>query len=324
MKVAILGSGAYGLALALEIYENKHNIIMWTPFDEEKESLKKDRQSQALREIKIPEAIEFTTELKQALYNKDLVIIALPAPFVDDVLKNAKQYINEDTHLCIATKGIEKKTGFFISEIVENNIKTNKLAVISGPTFAIDLATKTTCGLSLATKNLTTKEVVMSALANKHLKLRWTDDIIGIEICGAIKNVIAIASGMLEGMKSSESTRAMLLTEALYDMRKIIVSFGGQENTILSYAGFGDLLLTCSSTKSRNFNFGKMIGEEKSKHKIKEYLEKNTVEGYNTLYSLYDLLQARNITIPIITLIYDIVVNNENAYKLLTFLVEKE
>lgn len=324
MKVSILGAGAYGLALATEIYENKHDIIIWTPFEEEKETLRTNRESKVLEGIKIPEEVEFTTDIKDAVYNKDLIIIALPAPFVDDVLKKAKDFIGEESNICIATKGIEKKTGFFINEIVENNIKTDKLSVISGPTFAIDLATKTTCGLSLATRNLQTKETVIRALANKHLKLRWTDDVIGLEICGAIKNVIAIASGMLEGMKSSESTRAMLLTEALYDMRKIITSFGGEESTILTYAGFGDLLLTCSSTKSRNFSFGKIIGEEKSKEKIKSYLEQNTVEGYNTLHSIYDLLKVKNVSIPIITLIYNIVVNGDDPYKLLTFLVEKE
>lgn len=324
MKVSILGSGAYGLALATEIYENKHDITIWTPFEEEKNNLELNRESKVLQGIKIPETIKFTTSIEDATKYKDLIIIAIPAPFVDDVMKNVKEYINKNTHICIATKGIEKKTGFFINEIVENNIETDKLAVISGPTFAIDLATKTTCGLSLATKNHETKKIVKEALQNEHLRLRSTEDIIGIEICGAIKNVIAIASGMLEGLKSSESTRAMLLTEALYDMRKIITAFGGCESTILTYAGFGDLLLTCGSIKSRNFSFGKLIGLDNSKEKKDQYLLANTVEGYNTLHSIYDLLISKNISIPIIDLIYEIVVNGDDPRKLLTFLVEKE
>lgn len=324
MKVSILGSGAYGLALATEIYENKHDIIMWSPFEEEKETLETTRKSNALKGIELPNEIRFTTSIKDAVNNKDLIIIALPAPFVDNVLKNAKEYIDEKSHICIATKGIEKKTGFFINEIVENNIKTDKLSVISGPTFAIDLATKTTCGLSLATKNESTAQIVKAALENKNLRLRTTTDIIGVEICGSIKNVIAIASGMLDGLKSSESTRAMLLTEALYDMRKIITAFGGDESTTLTYAGFGDLLLTCSSTKSRNFSFGRIIGEDNSKKRVEMYLKENTVEGYNTLQSLHDLLKAKNIKIPIIDLIYDIVINNKDPFLLLTFLVEKD
>lgn len=324
MKVSILGSGAYGLALATEIYENRHEIIMWTPFEEEKNKLETTRTNPSLGPITIPEEVLFTTNIQKATEDQDLIIIALPAPFVDGVLKNAKEYISENTHICIATKGIEQKTGFFISEIVENNITTNKLAVISGPTFAIDLATKTTSGLSLATKNEKTKCIVKDTLQNSHLRLRTTSDIIGVEICGAIKNVIAIASGILEGLGSSESTRAMLLTEALSDIRKVITSFGGLESTILTYAGFGDLLLTCCSTKSRNFSFGKIIGERNSKEKIDEYLSQNTVEGYNTLQSIYDLLKAKNISIPIIDLIYNIVIKYDNPHDLLTFLVEKD
>lgn len=324
MKVSILGSGAYGLALATEIYENKHEIIMWTPFEEEKNNLETTRKHPGIGTITLPKEIDFTTDLKIALENKDLIIIALPAPFVDNVLKKAKEFISVNSHICIATKGIEKKTGFFINEIVENNILTDKLAVISGPTFAIDLATKTTGGLTLATKNEETKYIVKKALQNNHLRLRTTDDIIGVEICGAIKNVIAIASGMLDGLKSSESTRAMLLTEALYDMRKIIVAFGGSESTILTYAGFGDLLLTCSSTKSRNFSFGRTIAEDNSKENVEKYLSNNTVEGYNTLQSIYELLKAKNISIPIIDLIYNIVIKNSAPNDLLTFLVEKD
>ena len=155
------------------------------------------------------------------------------------------------------------------------------------------------------------------------MKLRETDDISGVETCGAIKNVIAIASGMLEGLGANDSSTAMLLTEAIHDMKKIIDAFDGNRKTVLSFAGFGDLLLTCTSTKSRNYTFGKLLGEKRSKEEIKEYLEHTTVEGFYTLESIYKLLKNKKVTVPIIDLIYDIAVDGENAEKLLTFLVEK-
>ena len=162
------------------------------------------------------------------------------------------------------------------------------------------------------------------ALENNYVRLRVTDDIIGTEICGAIKNVIAIASGMLDGLKAKESTRAMLLTEALHDMEKIIVEFGGKERTILSYAGFGDLLLTCSSEKSRNYRFGKLLGQGVSSEEIDDFLAKNTVEGYNTSNCIYKLLKEKEIKIPMINLIHRIVMKKCEAKKILTFLIDKD
>lgn len=323
MKVGVFGCGAYGMALSSILYENECEIMMWTKFEEEKEQLEKSRKNEKLLPNYIlPKSIKITTSIEACIKEKDLLIVAIPAAHVDTLAVEMKPYI-KNNHILIATKGIEQDTGLFINQILEKYLDTKNIAVISGPTFAVDLITKMPAGLAVASKKKETIKRAKQALQNKYIKLRETDDIIGVEICGAIKNVIALSSGMLAGLGANDSTTAMLLTEAIHDMKEIIDSFKGDKKTVLSFAGFGDLILTCTSTKSRNYSFGKLIGSGSSKEEVSEYLKNTTVEGYYTLESIYKLLKNKKVSIPIIDLIYDIAVEGENPKKLLTFLVEK-
>lgn len=324
MKIGILGTGAYGGSLSKGIVNNGHEIMMWTPFVEEKEQVEKTRTIRSLPGYKLDESIKFTTDLDEIINFSKLLIVAIPSQTVDSLFQELGKKIREDQHICITSKGIEEKTGLFMSEILEKYTDTKNVGVISGPSFAIDLVNNNTCGLALATKSDETAKVIEKALASDFLRLRRNEDIIGTEICGSMKNVIAIASGMLDGLNTSDSTRAMLLTDALHDMADLIVNFGGSERTILSYAGFGDLVLTCNSAKSRNYCFGKLVGEGATQEEITEYLKNNTVEGYCTLQSLYKMLRNNDFKIPMINLIHKIVVGKTEPCKLLTFLVERD
>lgn len=324
MKVGIFGCGAYGMALSSILISNNCQVTMWTKFEEEKDNLVKTRKNEhLLPNFILDENIEITTSIKTCIENKDLLIIAIPAAFIDSLAIGMQPYI-KDNHILIATKGIEQETGLFINQILAKYLDTKNIAVISGPTFAIDLITKMPAGLSVASKNLKTIELVTKALQNEYVKLRPTSDIIGVEVSGAIKNVIAISSGILRGLGANDSSTAMLLTEAIHDMQEIISAFNGDKKTVLSFAGFGDLLLTCTSTKSRNYTYGKMLGEKKEKQVIEDYLKNTTVEGFYTLKSIYKLLKDKNISIPIIDLIYDIAIESKQPEELLTFLVEKD
>lgn len=325
MKVGIIGTGAFGLSLGLILQENNCEVTMWTKFEEEKKQLETTKNDdQKLPNILIPREIVFTNHLQEAILGKDLILIAIPAAFVDEIAVEMSEFVMEDQVICIASKGIENDSCAFLSDIIKQHIKVKHLAVISGPSFAIDIASKVPIGLSLGTSSKKAEEVIQTALENDHFRLRTTDDLIGIEICGAIKNVIAIASGMLDGMGLPESTKAMFITESLHDIKNLIDGLGGDKKTILSYAGFGDLLLTCTSVKSRNFCFGKLIGEKKSKVELDDYVNHHTVEGLYTLKSIYQLVHEKALDIPIITLIYQIVFHHEDCETLLQLLITKQ
>lgn len=325
MKIAIIGTGAYGLSLALMFNENNCDIMMWTKLESELDELKTNHSNErVLPGIKIPENIRFTNNMKIAIADRDLIVIAVPAAYVDNVASELKNYITKTQHICIATKGIENDTCLFVNDVLQKYIKTSKVAVISGPSFAIDIAKKVPIGLSLGTTNKKTERLLKKTLQNNYLKLRTTSDILGIEICGSIKNVIAIAAGMLDGMGLPESTQAMFITESLHDIKELIKALGGDGKTILSFAGFGDLLLTSTSTKSRNFSFGKMIGENQPKELIEEYQKNTTIEGLYTLKSIHKLIKNKRVKIPIIDLIYNIVFNGYDCSNLQTFLINKK
>ena len=223
-----------------------------------------------------------------------------------------KEYYKKRQHICIASKGIEQDSCLFIANIIKKHINTKKICVISGGTFAVDIVEGVPVGLTLASKSGSTIKLMQKTLANKNLELQVTGDIFGVEMYGAIKNVIAIASGIIDGMNYPESTKSMFLTKALNDIMNLICFLGGDMKTVLTYAGIGDYILTCNSSKSRNYSFGKIIGERTDLKAIEKYINETTIEGLYTLKSVYDLLAKNNKHFPIIDILYDIVYNHKD------------
>ena len=324
VDIAILGAGAYALALAHRLSKNKNNkVIVWSKVEEEINDLIKTKTNEkALPGIIMPSSIEYTNNIEKALQKAKIVIIGVATKYLRNICEEIKPYV-KDKHIVIASKGIEQNTNQFASSIVKDTIKTKKLCTISGPSFAKDMVLDELIGLSIATTNNKTKNIVIKAFSSNILKLRPTNDFIGVELCGTLKNIIAIIAGMLEGMKVSESTKAMFLTESINDTRHLIKKLKGNEKTILSYAGYGDILLTCTSTSSRNYSFGKMIGSNASKKELDEYLKNNTVEGIYTLQSIYGLIKGKKIKLPFIDFVYNTIFNPNFNYDIISFLKEK-
>lgn len=323
MKVCILGTGAFGICLGLTLNENEHEVVMWTKFEEEANYLKQHRMSPTLPNVVVDDEIKISTNLEESVENAQLIIYAIPAGAVRSVTSELKDYIKSDQHICIASKGIEQDTCKSITDVIKEYINIDRISVISGPTFAIDVANKVPVGLSVASNNQETIDITKLALQNNHVKLRESNDIIGVELCGSIKNVIAIASGILHGMRLPISTQAMLITELANDIKDLIEALGGDKKTITSFAGFGDILLTCTSPKSRNFSLGTLIGAKAKKKEINNYIKTNTIEGLYTLKSISKLIHDKNINMPIIDLLNEIIYDNKPVEELLTFLIEK-
>ena len=322
MKVAILGCGAYGLALASILVKNKVDVTMWSYKEEEKDKLIKTRKSDKLKNYKIPECINFSNNMNEVVRGKDLIVIAVPTFSFESTVIKLKECIDKRQPVLIATKGIQQDTCLFLHDVFKKHCK-NKIAVISGPSFAVDIIREVPIGLSLATKHNSVELLVRECFENKLTKFRSTNDIIGVEVCGSIKNVMAIASGMLEGMNATPSTKALFLTESMNDIKELLFALGGKKKTILSFAGFGDILMTSTSSSSRNISFGCLIGEGKSKQVVDNYLKETTVEGMYTLQSIHKLVKKKNVKMPIINLIYDIINGKKDKEEILSFLIEK-
>lgn len=325
MNIGLIGTGAYGQAMAMMLHKNKNKVIMWTENKEKYKYYSKNKEIKSLIDnTKIPKEIKLTNDLKEVCLDKDIIFIMTTAHYVGKICDEINPYINKKTIICIASKGIENISCKFLNDIAYEKLKTKHIAIISGPSFAVDMANNYPVGLSIASLSKKSIKLIKQALVSDTVKLRETTDLIGVQICGSIKNVIALAAGMLEGMNYPESTQSFLITESLNDIKELIKALGGNPKTCLSFAGLGDLLLTCTSTKSRNFKFGKLVGSGASKEIQNKFLEENTVEGYYTLHSVYKLVKKKKIKMPIIDVIYKIIVNNNNPHELVTLLINKK
>jgi len=320
MKVGIFGMGAYGMALSSTLIINNCDITMWSAFEDEKENLEKTRKNEKLLPgFELASDIKLTTSVEECAKGKDLLIIVIPVPFIESLCVELEKHITEQ-HILIASKGIEHEQNLLVHEIVEKHLKTKNIAVISGPSFAIDLIKGSPQALSVASESQETLSTVEDAFSSENVRIEKIKDLVGVELCGSVKNVIAIATGILDGLKVNESTKAMFMVEAINNMSYLLEKFNCDSKTILSYSGIGDLLLTCTSEKSRNFSFGKLLGETNDRTTIEEFLKENTIEGYNTSLSLHEILKEKQQDIPFFDLIYNIATGKQDPKDLLNYL----
>lgn len=321
MNVTILGTGAYGIALSSMFIKNNCKIMMWTKFEEEYESLEKNRcNEKVLPGYYIDKKINFTMDIQKAMADANIIVIAIPIQFLTTTITEVKKYYNKNQHICIASKGILDNNHVLPHKIVRRILHTKNVSVISGPTFAIDMVSNALMGLVVAGKNAKTNSIIKQYLQNDTLVVNLSNDIDGIELCGAIKNIMAIGCGIIDGLDYPESTKCMFFTKCFYEMMNLIYTLGGNKISALTYAGIGDLLLTCTSYKSRNYTYGKMLGQKSDKSIIDEYVSKTTIEGRYTLNVLYKLLKNKKIKFQIVSAMYSIVYKNANPDVLVNYL----
>ncbi len=318
MKIAILGVGAYGIALAKTLYKNDNKISMWTKFQDEVDVITlKGENINVFPGIKVPKDIEIGTNMEKTVQNAKIIILAVPMNAVRLVSRELSRYITNEQIVCIVSKGIEPNTNLLMSEVVYDEIKTEKICMLSGPSFAMELVSGNEIGFVVASKDIESQMALKVSLENENIAVSVTNDIRGVQIAAASKNVFAILMGILEQNKKSESTRAAVMANICNDLRIIIAILGGRPDTIFSYAGIGDMLLTCMSTKSRNYSFGKYIGGGLSVDEALQKLGTNTVEGLYTLDSLYRLLKEKEVEINSVELLYNVIYKNEKIDKIL-------
>lgn len=311
MNITILGCGTFGQAIATTLLENNINVTMWNKFPKEIDNIKEKYKK-----------ITFTTNLETSIKNTDLIIIALPINFIEETLINLKPfYQNQD--ILTVSKGIDTKKNKFAYQIINDTLNITNTGIISGGSFAIDMQNKKVLGLTLGTNTSSISNKVKKSLENNYIKIQYSNDLIGVSVCGAIKNIMAIGFGILDGANYPESTRFLFLTQAIYEIEYLIEKLNGNKSTIMSYAGLDDIMMTCTSSKSRNYTLGKLIGQNINNEKLNTYKNNNTIEGLGTSKAIHTLVKTNNINLPIATTIYNILYHN-TPYETLIKLLEKE
>jgi glycerol-3-phosphate dehydrogenase (NAD(P)+) len=321
MKIAILGIGAYGIALANVFCKNKNEVVMWSKYEEETKSVLLNRENtNVLPGIKIPEEIQIITDLKKTVDNANVIILAVPTKAVRAVSKELLKYLTNKQIICIVSKGIEEETNKLMSEVVFEETGSENICMLSGPSFAIELAKNVETGLIIAGEKEENTKVIQKSLENDNVIVKLSDDIIGMQISSAIKNVFAILMGMLAGMNKSDSTQAAVLTCLVRDLKTIINILGGREETIFSYASIGDMLLTCMSSKSRNYRFGYNIGKGLNIEEAFEEMKITTVEGLYTLKSIMKILEGKQVEIKSIKLLNEVIYEKKKINNILAYI----
>ena len=309
-KIAVLGSGGWGTALAVSAFNCGHSVYLWSPFEQEVSELNERRENiKLLPGIKIPQEITITNDINCA---KDalITVIACPSVAVRSVAKQLSAVSNHGIVVNVA-KGFEKDSLKRLSVVISEELPNDKIAVLSGPSHAEEVARKIPTSLVASSKSFTAASIVQDVLSNEFLRIYTANDIIGVELGGALKNVIAVCAGVCDGLGLGDNTKAALITRGLSEMANLGVCLGADERTFMGLGGIGDLVVTCTSRHSRNNRFGNKVGHGMP---IAQALEEvGTVEGYYATLMAYQLGQKCGVELPIINACYKVLYENYSA-----------
>lgn len=297
-RVFVIGAGAWGTALALATFRAKAQPMIWSISSEEVDAINSCHENiSRLPGIKLPEDMQATTQANE-IAQTNLVILAPPAQFMRSVCETFCKKIKSNVPLIIASKGIEKETCLLMSEVVRETFPENPLLILSGPSFAHEVANKLPTAVTLASSSLSLSQKIANDLSSSHFKLYPSDDIIGTQIGGACKNIIAIACGIVDGLKLGDNARAALVTYGLAEITRLGCAMGGVLETFLGLSGIGDLTLTSLNAQSRNQTFGFALGQSIP---LEELIgNKDTLtEGVHTVNGAVTLAKKFNIDMPV-------------------------
>ncbi|MCI5060310.1 MAG: NAD(P)-dependent glycerol-3-phosphate dehydrogenase [Alphaproteobacteria bacterium] len=296
-KIAVIGAGAWGTALAQSLANAGRDVLLWAREAEVVESINHHHENKTyLPDVRLNEMIRATHNFDEVAHC-DLFLIVAPAQHVRSTLEALKSHIG-NSPIIICAKGIEIESGLLMSEVAAQVLPENKLGILSGPTFAGEIARGLPCAVTLAVEDKVAGEKIVEAVGSRTLRTYLTDDVIGAQVGGAVKNVIAIASGVVQGRKMGESARCALVTRGLTEMGRLSSALGAQKATLMGMCGVGDLILTCSSMQSRNFSLGFALGEGKT---LEEILGDRiaVTEGVHTAKALKVMAQNNAVDMPI-------------------------
>lgn len=314
-SIAVIGAGSWGTALSIVLANNGYDVHLYTQRTEQKDEININRSNKKyLPDIQIPETITASTDIKEVVKNKNIVVLVVPSHVMRETAEKIKPYITKDTILVHAAKGLEINTLKRMSEVIQEEIlflPSDQILVLSGPSHAEEVSLKLPTTVVIAGQNLSIAEKIQDLFMNSYFRVYTNLDIVGVEIAGSLKNIIAIGAGLSDGLGFGDNAKAALITRGLAEIARVGIELGANPLTFSGLAGVGDLIVTCTSRHSRNWRAGYLLGKGKKLEIILEEMGM-VVEGVKTTKAAYSLSESHQVQMPITNELYQVLFHQKD------------
>ena len=309
-KIAVIGSGSWGVALAMLLNSNGHDVKIWSFMEEEARIINEDKKCKFLPNITIPEGLRCYTSLEETLEGTDIVLIVTPSNVIRATMNNMRPFVKENQIFVLCSKGMEKETQRVYTEVIKEICPNNMVSALSGPSHAEEVSEGIPTAVVISSEDDALSERLQTVFMNPRFRVYINDDLLGVEMGGSLKNIIALACGIANGLGYGDNTLAALITRGTVEISRLGVEAGAKRQTFYGLTGVGDLFVTCSSKHSRNRRAGILIGQGKT---VEEAVKEvgMVVEGINAVEGAYILAQKHSVSTPIINEMYDIIHNGK-------------
>ena len=312
-NIGIIGAGSWGIALSVLLSNNGHNITIWSALEDEIEMLDKEREHKSkLPGVKLSDEMIFTTNLEKAIKDKDILVLAVPSSFTRTTANKMKTFVSDKQIIVNVAKGIEESTLMTLSQVIEDEIPQADVAVLSGPSHAEEVGRGIPTTIVVGATSRNTAEYIRNIFMSDVFRVYTSPDVLGIELGAALKNVVALAAGIADGLGYGDNTKAALITRGMTEIARLGMKMGGRFETFCGLSGIGDLIVTCASMHSRNRRAGILIGQGKT---MKEAMDevKMVVEGVFSAKAAMELAKKYDVEIPIIEQVNEVLFNGKSA-----------
>ena len=311
-NISIIGSGSWGVALALVLHKNGHNIKLWSYNKDEADLINNEKKCKFLPEITLPNNFPCYTSLEETIKDTEIVLIVTPSNAIRNTLQNLKPFATDNQIFVLCSKGMEAKTQMIYTDVIKEILPNVNIAALSGPSHAEEVSQNIPTAVVVSSENEQIMLDLQNTFMNETFRVYTNPDMLGVEFGGSLKNIIALACGIAVGLEYGDNTIAALITRGLAEISRLGVKIGARAETFYGLTGLGDLFVTCSSNHSRNRTCGVLIGKGLS---VEEAVKKvgMVVEGINAVEGAYELVKKYNIYAPIITEMYDVLKNGKTA-----------
>ena len=324
MKIGVLGAGSWGTALAVLLHENGHEVTLWSIDKREVAMIDEKReQVEKLPGVRIPDRIAVTNDVESSVAGKDILVMAVPSIFIRSTSKMIAPYVKEGQLIVNVAKGIEEETLMNMTDIIEDEIKQARVGVLSGPSHAEEVGRRIPTTVVAGAHDKKTAEEIQEAFMSPVFRVYTSPDMVGIELGAALKNVIALAAGIVDGLGLGDNTKAALITRGIAEITRLGLAMGGRFETFIGLSGIGDLIVTCTSNHSRNHNAGYLIGQGKSYQEAMDEV-KMVVEGVYSAKAALALAKKYNVEVPITEQVNQVLFEGRSAKDAVTSLLMRD